>query len=242
MLGFGFSPILLLLFPSGPSAIFAAVRTIIINTIKTKVARWARPHVAIKRLEGFNPFGANGNASSTVSWKSLVIRIETAFFHSHPDVVFGGSKHAMLGMSLFGHFPGAAFAASSVSAYQQIATNIHDIPAITQARPALNLFRVMLRAIDFAENDESAKALPDQMLSGVRVFCGILRMHREPPVLGVTSRDVDASPAQSIEVTSPFYHEIAVYTNGLWPMQDRALAEIDVDVTATAQAAIQGAK
>lgn len=206
-LAFRFSPILLLFFPGRPSAIFSAVWTIIVNAIKTKVTRWPRPHVAIEHFKGFNPFLANGDAAPAVAWISMVIRIEAAFFHSYPNIIFGGTKHAMLGTALLGHFFGSAFAAGSVPACQQVATDIHDIPAIAQARPTSHLSDVMLRAVYFAKNDKPAKTLADQILSGVRVLRGRIEGHREPPVLGVKSRDVDASPAQSIgDFASPLYH------------------------------------
>lgn len=65
----------------------------------------------------------------------------------------------------------------------------------------------MGRAISLGNNRQVVESLTSKILEFIAVLRGSIEGHREPPVLGVTSRDVQASPAQSIgDFASPLYH------------------------------------
>ena len=94
-----------------------------------------------------------------------------------------------------------------VSACKVAGTNHSVIPAITPTFPVCAPALDVGWTFDFGDNGEPVKALAGKVLKGVFAFRGMIEGHREPPVLGVTSRDVEASPAQTIGgFSSPLYH------------------------------------
>lgn len=52
-----------------------------------RVTKWTFSHILQKCREGFTPTLANGNACSTISFETVILRIRAALLHCSPDVV-----------------------------------------------------------------------------------------------------------------------------------------------------------
>lgn len=90
--------ILVLLQARRPSAILRRVRAVVVDAINGQIGGWARPHVAIERLEAGGPRVADRYTSPAVALEVLALRVKATVLNASPNPVFRGVAHAVLAM------------------------------------------------------------------------------------------------------------------------------------------------
>jgi hypothetical protein len=80
------SSVALLFTSCGPTAIFRAIRAIVVNSVNRVVFTWLFPHIGKKVLK-FLPSFANINPSASVVVKKLVFRVAAPASHTTPSAV-----------------------------------------------------------------------------------------------------------------------------------------------------------
>lgn len=87
--------IILLLFLRGPTTIFFAVISIIINSVEGMMRSWSITHITMKFRKIFYPFPSHLNASSTISEIFRIVFIQTPPFCASPRYIFWRSSKLM---------------------------------------------------------------------------------------------------------------------------------------------------
>ncbi len=226
-----------------PSAIFRRVRSIVVDAVQGHILRWTGTHIGKKGCKVIDPTVADSDTSATPIGVSFMLLVEASGFHVPPDSVFGGLCHAVGRTALTCAFFAQATATLGFTALKAARKDDGGVTAIAETLPVSMLGLNSGRAFCLTDNNEPSIALPSKVFKTVSTVGGMIEGHREPPVLGVKSRDGDTSPAQIIGgFASPLYHIGDTKTNKPIHMQDRAMAELGIDVTAKAQTAIGGGK
>lgn len=115
--------ILVLLSPCCPSAIFFAVRAIIVDPINRVRSRWFPSHVGEKSRKRIQPYLTNNNTASAIISESRMLRMMTARCHIDPRAVFIRFRKPMIGTH-FPHSVGGGFAIKASATFGVISSEI----------------------------------------------------------------------------------------------------------------------
>jgi len=172
--------VFILLASRNPYAISGFVIPVIILSLDSE-SLWARPHVSKEVLERISPTLANGNPSTSVVFKILILRITAAILYvcprfvgircstitiSRPVAVSPGSRAYSFNVE--------TSAALCMAVRQVISRYFYLLAAVAQTEPA-NLFRSPLSGLaDYCQTTESFSCEVNKIVS---------LTHDSPPVV-----------------------------------------------------------
>lgn len=123
---------------SGPSAIRLRVRAVDVNAIQRMSVRWPLAHISVERQE-VDPFGINGNASTSITLICRRVLVLAAITHVAPRDVFAAAREAV-SLILLNAYPDALAAAGRALSVSQIASRAKRLAAaIAVAMPAKSM-------------------------------------------------------------------------------------------------------
>jgi len=131
---FVFSGVVVLLLICSPSAVFRAVISICIDSIK-RHSFWLVAHVFDKVFKRINPSVTDRDASTAVQIELRVSRVRASLFHCGPAFVFSGFCSAMNKAAAAGRFCGVASTGNCRSTSKVVSGNLLFIPARAFAKP-----------------------------------------------------------------------------------------------------------
>jgi hypothetical protein len=120
-----------------PAAISWRIGAVVVRAIKAVCRRWSWSHAGKEALECF-PFGADRNASATVSGVSTMVRVETALPHGRPRLVLGraGSSMLKIASAAFQRFAHVAATRCRMALSQIARSYLHVLAAVAPAPPS----------------------------------------------------------------------------------------------------------
>lgn len=158
-----FAPVAALLSDCGPAAILWRVRAIVVDAIDGVFRGWTWPHIGQKRCELVAPSVAHGDAASAPVLVSGVGQIEASAAEVAPCLVFNRRAATPLVPVLCGatdgRFRSQAPTAHGLSVTEMRAVYIHDLTAVTAARPVV--LTTTFRAL--SQDTPTRKALPSEI-------------------------------------------------------------------------------
>lgn len=169
---------------SRPTTVLGAVRPVIVDSVNAVALRRARPHVGVEVIEGL-PALADGDPTSTITWKVSHLRVLAPSLHVDPDSVFRTAGQSVL----------RGYAATSLchqlkaQASTRCSMPRGELASHHDRRPTTVALANPLRLLSgspfgtLGHDDQAAKPL-------VRQKSDTLRGHRASPVLGVSPPDV----------------------------------------------------
>lgn len=144
--------------PDRPSAVFVAIRSIVVDALQAVFTRWSRPHVSLERSKAA-PFVAHDNAATSIVRIGRVFRVAASLTHIVPRRVFGcGTSHscAVLQRDIFTR--------AAATCRRAILQGRCDYVALLAAIAATKVFCAG-RSLGHAENGPAVETKPRQ------VFC-----------------------------------------------------------------------
>lgn len=152
--------IVLLLLGCGPAAILLAVRSVVVNSVQTKVGLIRGPHILVEIAKRTSPAITDNDTAPTVGRPFWASRIATSPYHRSPHCIQGMLRHSMRDNAGESKSPTGASATTHISSYKVRTSDKFSVPALTDALPVG--MRVRSRAI-FLHHSQFTKGPPQKI-------------------------------------------------------------------------------